>query len=175
MCDSHTLSTYLLVPSWEYSRHSQKSAGTHMTIIQIFENAWSSNKFIPLSELSLHMAVPSSFCNGKDVNAALSYKYVCVSVCVCVNNVCTLRDACTFFKHFQAEDRAHRHGQKRPVNIYIFCAKVPVCHELVIFLIIAPESPCIAFTSFLIYLSRILRMRNSGNSLIEVCFVFLLL
>ncbi|XP_011087338.1 DNA annealing helicase and endonuclease ZRANB3 isoform X2 [Sesamum indicum] len=23
----------------------------------------------------------------------------------------------------QAEDRAHRHGQKRPVNIYIFCAK----------------------------------------------------
>lgn len=100
---------------------------------------------------------------------------MCVWVCVCVNNVCTLRDACTFFKHFQAEDRAHRHGQKRPVNIYIFCAKVPVCHELVIFLIIAPESPCIAFTSFLIYLSRILRMRNSGNSLIEVCFVFLLL
>ena len=52
------------------------------------------------------------------VNEACSFVYN--------NNLYILSDAFTFFKNLKAEDRAHRHGQKRVVNVYIFCAKVAV-------------------------------------------------
>lgn len=56
-------------------------------------------------------------------------------------NACILSDACTFFKYLKAEDRAHRHGQKRQVNVYIFCAKVSLFSIQYIFWLFSSCSP----------------------------------